>query len=161
MHAQPFRSQPASSADLFRTIESGLPHTGTDATIAAAGGLSESSTSASIKTDDNDNDCDDNWIAQSNLDVPPGSTKPSEEPTPTKDEWSVTDFPPLGRVKGETTAEHSVWGGKMPSKQSSPRSEIPSRFTSQFGTELPSLGSRLRQRLSQPRLAKIQSLLLH
>jgi hypothetical protein len=149
MHAQLFRSQPASSTDLFHPVKSDLPHMGSDATIAATGGLSESSTTASIKTDDNDNDCDDDWVTQSaNLGVPAGSTKPSEEPASTKDEWSTMDFPPLGKVKRENMAEHSVWGEKMPSKQSSTRSEILSRFTSQLDTELLSIGSRLRQRLS-------------
>ena len=123
---------------------------GTDATIAVTGGLSKSSTAASIKTDDNDNDDDDDWISQStNLDVLPGSSKEdAEEPTPTKGEWSVMDFPPLGRVKGETTTQHGVWVEKIPSKQTSPRSEIPSRVMNQFDAERLSLGSRLRQYLS-------------
>ena len=149
MHAQYrlqlSRGQLASSADRFHSMEGDLPNMGTDATIAVTGGLSKSSTAASIKTDN-----DDDWISQStNLDVLPGSSKEdAEEPTPTKGEWSVMDFPPLGRVKGETTTQHSVWVEKIPSKQTSPRSDIPSRVMNQFDAERLRLGSRLRQYLS-------------
>jgi hypothetical protein len=92
----------------------------TEATISVTDELSKRSTS-SIKTDDDDDD----WITQSanNLDVTPGATKASEEPTPTtKGEWSEMDFPPLVKAKGQTKAEHSVWGEKISSKQTSPRS---------------------------------------
>jgi hypothetical protein len=124
LHAQdrlrPLRGQSASPTNLFRTIESDSHHMGSDTTTVTTDGLSKRSATTSTKTDDGNDD----WIAQSaNLGVPPESIKASEDPAlATTDEWSEMDFPPLSKVKGQTKAEHGVWGEKIPLKPTSPRS---------------------------------------